>query len=123
MAKAASSGHTIPIWVLRVFLGLAFLTIGGAKLTGSLGMVGWFAQIGWGQWFRYLTGLLDIIGALLLFLPRWTFYGSLVLACAIGTATVLTIALPLHQNPAVPLTLTSLAVTLAWLTRTRTPLR
>jgi putative oxidoreductase len=62
MAKAASSGRTIPIWVLRVFLGLAFLTIGGAKLTGSLGMVGWFAQIGWGQWFRYLTGLLDIIG-------------------------------------------------------------
>ncbi len=119
MAKAVS-GRPIAIWVLRVFLGLVFLTIGTAKLTGSLGMVGWFAQLGWGQWFRYLTGLLDVIGALLLFVPRWTFYGALVLACTIGTATVLTIALPLHQNPAVPLVLTLLAATLAWLTPTRT---
>ena len=120
MAKAASGGRTITIWALRIFLCLAFLTIGGAKLTGSLGMVGWFAQLGWGQWFRYLTGLLDVIGALLLFVPRRTFYGALVLACTVGTATVLTFTRPFHQNPAVPLTLTLLAATLAWLTLTRT---
>jgi putative oxidoreductase len=95
------------------------LMIGAAKLTASLGTVGWFAQLGWGQWFRYLTGLLDVIGALLLFVPRWTCYGALVLACTIGTATVLTIALALHQNPAVPLVLTLLAAILAWLTRPR----
>ena len=107
------------IWVLRVFLGLVFLTFGTAKVTGSLGIVGWFAQVGWGQWFRYLTGVLDIVGALLLFVPRWTFYGALVLACTIGIAAVLTIAL-LHQNPVVPLVLTLLASTLAWLTPVRT---
>ncbi|MGD0201721.1 MAG: DoxX family protein [Bryobacteraceae bacterium] len=108
----------IAIWALRVSLGLAFLTIGAAKLTSSLQTVQLFAAIGWGQWFRYLTGLLDVIGALLLFVPRWTCYGGLLLACSVGSATVLYLAL-LHHNPAAPLALTLLAATLAWLTRPR----
>ena len=119
MGKASSGRLIITIWVLRVFLGLAFLTIGAAKLTASLGTVGWFAQLGWGQWFCYLTGLLDVVGALLLFMPRWTCYGALVLTCTIGMATVLNLALPLRQNLAVPLVLTLLAAILTWLTRTR----
>ncbi len=107
----------VAIGILRVFLVLAFFAIGTAKLTASLGTVGWFSQLGWGQWFRYLTGLLDITGALLLFIPRWTWLGALVLACTIGTATVLNVLFPLHQNPLVPFVLTLLAATLAWLKR------
>ncbi len=121
MTDAAPRKSRIAIGVLRALLAVAFLAIGGAKLTGSLGTVGSFAQLGWGQWFRYLTGLLDIAGALLLFAPAWTCYGALLLACTIGTATVLSVLLPLHQNPLVPLVLTSLAATLAWLTRRRRP--
>jgi len=67
----------------------------------------------------YFTGLLDIAGALLLLVPRWTCYGALVLACTIGRATVLNVLFSLHQNPLVPLMLTLLAATLAWLTRPR----
>lgn len=119
MTEATTGKSRIAIGVLRVLLILAFLTIGAAKLTASLGTVGWFAQLGWGQWFRYLTGLLDIAGALLLFVPRWTFYGALVLAYTIGTATVLNVLFPLRQNPLVPLVLTLFAATLAWLTRPR----
>ncbi len=119
MIEAATGKSKIAIGVLRVLLVLVFLTIGAAKLTASLGTVGWFAQLGWGQWFRYLTGLLDVAGALLLFVPRWTCYGALVLACTIGTATVLNVVFPLHQNPLVPLVLTLLAAGLAWLTRPR----
>ncbi len=119
MMESATGKNRIATGVLRVLLVLAFLTIGTGKLTGSLGTVGWFAQLGWGQWFRYLTGLLDITGALLLFVPRWTCYGALVLACTIGTATVLSVLFPLHQNPLVPLVLTLLASALAWLTRPR----
>ncbi len=119
MTETATGTGKICIGVLRVLLALVFLTIGTAKLTASLGTVGWFAQLGWGQWFRYLTGLLDIAGALLLFVPRWTFYGALVLACTIRPATVLNVLFRLHQNPVVPLVLTLLAATLAWLTRPR----
>ncbi len=119
MAGPTSRRRMIAIRVLKVFLGLTFLTIGAAKLSVSLGTVGWFAQLGWGQWFRYLTGLLDVIGALLLFVPRWTSCGALVLTGTIGMATVLTIGLHLHQNPVIPLVLTFLAGTLAWLARPR----
>jgi putative oxidoreductase len=48
----------ISAWVLRVILGLAFLLIGATKLTGTANTVEYFDAIGWGQWFRYLTGFL-----------------------------------------------------------------
>ncbi len=83
-AEAASKGRTIAIWVLRVVLGLTLLAIGAAKLTGAAQTVQLFAAIGWGQWFRDLTGLLDVAGAVLLFVPRWTCYGAVLLACTVG---------------------------------------
>ena len=106
----------VAISALRIALGLVFLTIGVAKLTASLQTVEFFAAIGWGQWFRYLTGSIDILGVLLFFVPRWTFYGALLLASSIGLATVLCLT-TLHNDPAIPLTLTLLAATLAWFTR------
>ncbi len=109
-----AKGAQVAIGILRILLALAFLVIGTAKLTSSLQTVQLFAAIGSGQWFRYVTGLLDVIGALLLFVPRWTGYGALLIVCTIGLATLLSVVL-LHQNPAVPLVLTLLAAALAWL--------
>ena len=115
---SAGAGRSIATWVLRALLGLAFLVIGAAKLTSQLQTVQLFAAIGWGQWFRYLTGALDVTGALLV-LSRWMpFYGAVVLSCSIGTAVVLSIA-RLHNNPAVGVALLALAVAVAWLTRPR----
>lgn len=105
----------IAVWVLRVLLGLIFLTIGSAKLTGAAYTIQLFAAIGWGQWFRYLTGALDVTGALLVLSQWMPFYGAVLLACSVGTAVVLSVAL-LHNNPAVPV---ALAVAVAWLTRPR----
>jgi len=62
-ADVSSKWRTIAIWALRVVLGLAFLAVGTTKLTGTGQTVEYFAAIGWGPWFRYLTGLLDIAGA------------------------------------------------------------
>ena len=115
-AKAASKVRTIATWMLRLLLGVAFLVIGGSKLAGVLNMVQFFAAIGWGQWFRYLTGLLDVAGAVLLFIPKWTCYGALILVGTVGMAAVLCLTI-LHRSVTVPLTLTLLAATLAWLTR------
>jgi putative oxidoreductase len=118
-----SKGRTIAIWVLRVVLGLVFLAIGTEKLTGTEGTVEYFAAIGWGQWFRYVTGLLDAAAAILLFVPQWTCYGAIVLTCSVGLGTVLSFTL-WRSNPttwssgivSIPLVLTLLAATLAWLT-------
>jgi uncharacterized membrane protein YphA (DoxX/SURF4 family) len=114
--QAASNWRAIAIWILRFVLGAAFLALGAAKILGIWHMVDFFAAIGWGQWFRYLTGVLDLMGAVLLFVPKWTCYGSLVLACSVGLATAISFFL-LHNPVAVPLTLTLLAALLAWLTR------
>jgi uncharacterized membrane protein YphA (DoxX/SURF4 family) len=104
------------ILVLRLFLFFIFLVVGVVKLIGIAQTKQLFTAIGWGQWFRYLTGILDVIGALLLIVPRWTFYGALILICTIGSATMFYL-LSLHNNPTVPLVLTLLVATLAWMTR------
>lgn len=117
MTEAAGTERMIAVWVLRVTLGLAFLTIGVAQLTGTLHTVETFAAIGWGHWFRYVTGLLDIIGALLVLMPRWTWYGALLLAYTVGFAAVLSLRRPLDLAASQALAL--LAATLAWLTRPR----
>jgi uncharacterized membrane protein YphA (DoxX/SURF4 family) len=117
----------IAIWALRVILGLLFVMVGIAKLTGTANTVEYFAAIGWGQWFRYFTGSIDVVGAVLLFAPRFTWCGAIMLACSVGSAGA--ISLTIFRGNAdwggaatvfVPLVLTLLALLLAWLTR---PLR
>ncbi|HEY4300162.1 MAG TPA: DoxX family membrane protein [Candidatus Didemnitutus sp.] len=101
-------------WILRILLGLAFLGVGIEKLTGTMGTIQFFDAIGWGQWFRYVTGALDTVGALLIFKPRWTSYGAIIVTCSVGLGTVLCFTLALF-NPILPLVLTLLGATLAWL--------
>ncbi len=120
MNGTARSARLIVIHVLRVFLGLAFLVIGTAKLTGTMHTVQTFDAFGWGQWFRYVSGLFDVAGGPLVFVPRWTWYGALVLTGTVGLATVLSLSRP-DVWPA--LALTVLAASLAWLTRPRSSWR
>ena len=109
-----AKARLVVTWSLRVFVGLVFLGIGVEKLTGTMGTIPFFDAIGWGQWFRYASGILDTAGALLIFVPRWTSYGALIITCTVGLGTVLCITLALF-NPIFPLTMTLLAATLAWL--------
>ncbi len=64
---------------LRILLTLAFVGAGGAKLAGVEMMVATFDQIGFGQGFRYVTGAIEIFGAVLLWLPRRQVTGAAVL--------------------------------------------
>jgi len=113
---ANSKGRIISLWILRILLAAAFLMAGGAKLAGAPAMVQLFAKIGIGQWFRIVTGLLEVSGAILLLVPRLTFYGaSLLVIVLLGAVTAhLTV---LGGNPAPPLVLLVLNGLTAWLTR------
>ena len=75
-SQTAAKTRLILTWVLRILLGVMFLGIGIEKLTGTMGTVPFFEAIGWGQWFRYTSGVFDAAGALLILIPRWTFYRS-----------------------------------------------
>jgi hypothetical protein len=66
-------------WVLRISAGLLFLGVGLAKFSSDSYWVRLFADIGLGEWFRYLTGALQVMGGLLFLVPR-TVYPAAVLA-------------------------------------------
>ena len=68
------------VWGLRILLALAFGAAGGAKLAGAPETVQIFDAIGFGQWFRYVTGAVEVAGALLLLVPATGFFGGLLLA-------------------------------------------
>jgi uncharacterized membrane protein YphA (DoxX/SURF4 family) len=55
---------------LRLLLTLAFVGAGLAKLAGAEMMIATYDAIGVGQWFRYVTGIIEVGGAILLWLPR-----------------------------------------------------
>jgi putative oxidoreductase len=103
-------------WVLRGVIGLIFLVVGVEKLTGTMGTVPFFDAIGWGQWLRYASGVVDTAGALLVFIPRFTSPGAFMITCSVGLGTFLCFTKEVF-NPAFPLVMTLLAAALVWLGR------
>lgn len=110
---ALSPTHRRIVWTVRILLALAFGAAGLAKLAGVPQMVQVFDAIGFGQWFRYLTGVVEIVGAVLLLVPAAGFFGGLLLAatmvCAVATHVVL-----IGGNPAPAVLLGALAAFVAW---------
>jgi putative oxidoreductase len=113
-SQTTGKARSIITWILRILLGVTFLGIGVEKVTGTMETIPFFDAIGWGQWFRYFSGALDIAGALLVFVPRWTSVGAFIITCTVGLGTYLCYAKALF-NPMFPLILTLLAALLVWL--------
>jgi putative oxidoreductase len=112
--QSTSKLFTVVTWIFRAVIGLMFLVVGLEKLTGTMGTVPFFDAIGWGQWLRYTSGAVDSIGALLVFIPRFTSIGAFMIACSVGLGTFLCYTKGVF-NPAFPLVMTLLAATLVWL--------
>jgi putative oxidoreductase len=69
--KVTSRKLDLAGWLLRGAVGFVFVSIGCEKLAAVPGSM-WFklfAQIGWGQWFRDFTGVIQILGGTLIVLP------------------------------------------------------
>lgn len=64
---------------LRILLTFAFVGAGGAKIAGVDMLVATFDQIGFGPWFRYVTGAVEVVGAALLWLPGRQVIGAALL--------------------------------------------
>lgn len=78
----------VVLWVLQIAAAGMFLTVGFLKLSGDPQLVGLFEAIGLGQWFRYLTGTLEVAGAILLLIPRTSGLGAMMLAGVMAAAVV-----------------------------------
>ena len=88
---------TIGFWALKLVLAVLFLFTGGAKLAGLPAMVEVFELVGFGQWFRYFTGALELSGAALLLWSATTVYGALLLAI-VSIGAFLAQLLVLHED-------------------------
>ena len=93
-----------------------FLFAGGSKLAGAPMMVQMFDAIGVGQWFRYLTGAIEVTSAVLLLVPSLAFFGALALAATMVGAVV-THLFVIGGSPAMPIVLLAATGTIAWLRR------
>ena len=65
-----------------------FLSFGSEKFGSHGPWIRIFARIGWGDWFRYLTGVLQVGGALLLLVPPLVTIGAVVLGCTMVGAII-----------------------------------
>jgi putative oxidoreductase len=66
-------------WLPRIAMSMFFLNVGTEKFSGTQ-WVGIFNQIGVGDWLRYVTGWLQIGGAVVLLIRRTVFIGIVMLA-------------------------------------------
>lgn len=107
---------TIAIVGLRWFTALAFVAAAVPKLQGRADTVAVFALIGLGQWFRVFTGVLEVLGALLLVVRRTAFVGASVLI-AVMAGAVATHLFVLHNAPIAALLYLTPTVLIAWTRR------
>jgi len=81
---SGSTGKIINVglWILQIGAAGMFLMVGSLKLSGDPQLVGLFDAIGLGQWFRYVTGSVEVLGAVLLLIPRLSGLGAFMLVGA-----------------------------------------
>jgi len=74
-------------WLLRAAVALVFLSVGLSKFRDPM-WVRLFGQIGLGQRFRYVTGIIQIASAVLVLIPRTSLVGIALAACTMLGASV-----------------------------------
>lgn len=77
-------------WTARAAVVAAFVFIGITKFNNDSRSewVRVFERIGWGQWFRYVTGVVQVAGALLMLTPWTLTIGAFLLACTMIGAMI-----------------------------------
>jgi putative oxidoreductase len=107
---------TAVVWTLQVAVAAMFLMAGTSKLAGVPMMVQMFDAIGIGQWFRYLTGTIEVLSAILLLVPQLARYGALAAVATMVGAVFVHLAV-VGGSPLVPILLLAAAVSVAWIRR------
>lgn len=105
---------------IKALLTLAFLGAGFSKLAGVEMMVATYDAIGVGQWFRYVTGIIEVGGAVLLWIPGLIGLGAgLLTATMVGAVLAHVMILGPSAMPA--LVLGVLSAFIAWMHREDVP--
>jgi putative oxidoreductase len=111
--QGLSRAKNVALWALQILTAAAFLTAGFATLSGYPMMVATFDKIGIGQWFRYVTGSIEVMSAILLLIPRLTPVGAAILLCTM-TGAVLSHLFLIGGSPVAALVLLCFAAIILW---------
>ncbi len=124
--QASSPTHSVVVawknaalWLLQIVGAAIFLMTGWMKLSGNEQMVELFAAIGIGQWFRYLTGLIEVSSAILLLIPALSGVGAMLLVLTMIGAIVTHLFI-VGGSPALPIGLLIATGIVAWGRKERT---
>lgn len=101
---------------LRILAAVVFLAAAAAKLSGAPEMVQAFDHIGLGQWFRIVTGIVEVIGGIAVLIPAAAFLGGLLLSATMIGA-VLAHSFVIEGSPVPALILLLITAAIAWLHR------
>lgn len=109
----SSKALNITFWILQGLLAAAFLVAGTTELAGPQMQVTFFEKIGLGQWFRYFTGGLEVIGAILVLVPRTAVVGAVLLGMAMVGAVDIHLIIT-GGSPVPSVVLLVIAVAVIW---------
>ena len=112
-AATRGRGLTITLWVLQAVLAFGFISGGVLKLSGSPVMVELFADIGAGQWLRYVVGVLELAGGVGVLIPRLSGLAALGLVALMAGASITNVFI-LGIAAWVPLAYLVLSAVVAW---------
>jgi uncharacterized membrane protein YphA (DoxX/SURF4 family) len=127
-ANAPSRGSKagrIALWFLGALPALGMGIAGAAKFFSAAHWQDYFANWGYPRWFAFVTGALEVTGAILTFMPRFALYGASLLAAIMAGAAV---TLQLHRatppgwtptTPVVYVVIFAVVALLRWRERTR----
>src|SRR6202171_5062939 len=111
--QSSSRAKNVALWALQILTAAAFLMAGFGGLSGQPMMVETFDKIGIGQWFRYVTGGIEVASAILLLIHRLTPVGAALLICTM-TGAVLTHLMLIGGSPVAALVLLCFAAIILW---------
>ncbi|WP_181773986.1 DoxX family protein [Amycolatopsis pittospori] len=109
----------IALWIVRIALAAEFLYSGYLLFAGGH-TEQTFEQIGLGQWLRYVTGVLEVGGAIGLLIPRLGGPAALLLAGVMVGASITELFILTNGGPVLPLVLLIASATLAWFLQDQT---
>ena len=118
--KTISKNANIALWVAQALVAAMFFMAGGMKMVGPAESVQGFEKIGLGQWFRYFTGALEFVGAVLLLIPGRAAIGASLLACVMVGAVISHLTV-LGGSPAAAAGLLVATAAIAWFRRADLP--
>ena len=98
---------------MQVLLAVVFAMAGLSKVFGDPVMVEMFATIGVGQWFRYVVGALEILGAVGVLIPRLSALSALGLVGLMAGAALVNVSV-LGASPLPPMALLVVSVLVVW---------